>query len=191
MPQAQIIENMPPLLQGKAMADIPATTDERDEPLLFNALLYPNRSLPNAGFIAVMTLVIAFNVIAGIVYLVIGAWPVVFFAGLDVFAVWLAFRLSYRQGRLHERVLMTADELWFCRVLPSGHESRWKLQPYWTRIEMERPVKHESQLKLISHGKTLVLGAFLSPAERGELADALQEALAKCRAQDLTTPDAL
>lgn len=191
MPQAQIIENMPPLLQGKAMADIPATTDERDEPLLFNALLYPNRSLPNAGFIAVMTLVIAFNVIAGIVYLVIGAWPVVFFAGLDVFAVWLAFRLSYRQGRLHERVLMTADELWFCRVLPSGHESRWKLHPYWTRIEMERPVKHESQLKLISHGKTLVLGAFLSPAERGELADALQEALAKCRAQDLTTPDAL
>ena len=190
MSEAHIIENMPPLIQGRAMADIPTSKDERDEPLLFNALLYPNRSLPNAGFIAVMTVVIAFNVITGIVYLVIGAWPVVFFAGLDIFAVWLAFRLSYRQGRLHERVLMTADELWVCRVLPSGHESRWKLQPYWTRIEIERPANHESQLKLISHGKTLVLGAFLSPAERGELADALQEALAKSRLHDTTKPDA-
>lgn len=170
------------------MADASPTGDQSEEPLLFNALLYPNRSLPNAGFIAVMTVVIVFNVLAGIWYLVLGAWPVLFFAGLDIFAVWLAFRLSYKQGRLHERVLMTADELWVCRVLPSGHESRWRLQPFWTRVEMERPVQHESQLQLVSHGKTLVLGAFLSPAERGELADALQRALHKMREQTATMP---
>ena len=92
--------------------------------------------------------------------------------------VWLAFRLSYRQGRLCERVRMTPDDLFVSRVLPSGHESRWRLQPFWTRVAIDRPVRHESQVRLVSKGGVLILGSFLSPKERGEFADALSAALA-------------
>lgn len=149
--------------------------------ILFNGLLYPNRSLPNRGFWAVMALIIAVNLLSAIAYFLIGAWPVIFFCGLDVLLVWGAFKISYRQGRLHERVVVTPDNIFVSRVLPSGHESQWVLQPYWTRVHIARPVKHESQLRLISHGKQLILGAFLSPKERGELADALEQALANAR----------
>lgn len=148
---------------------------------LFDAVLYPNRSLPNAGFVAVMTVVIGANFIFGTYFYAIGAWPVIGFCGLDVFAVWLAFKLSYRQGRLCERVRITREEMLVARVLPSGHETRWRLQPYWTRVSIERPVRHESQVRVTSKGGVLILGAFLSPEERGRFADALSGALGRAR----------
>ena len=128
-----------------------------------------------------MGIVIAVNVISAIFSTVVGAWPVAFFAGADVLAVWLAFKISYRQGRLHERILLSEEELWVCRVLPSGHETRWQLQPYWTQIVIDEPVSHDSQLQLISKGRSLIVGSFLSPDERAELGDALKQALAKVK----------
>lgn len=148
----------------------------------FHALLYPNRSLSLGGFKQVMAVIIGVNVINAIIYFNLGAWPVAFFCGVDILIVWLAFQLSYAQGRKHERIMLTDDALWVSRVLPSGHETRWKLSPYWSKVQIDRPVRHETQLKLMEKGKTLILGAFLSPKERGELATALDEALAKLRA---------
>ena len=148
----------------------------------FEAVLWPNRSLPNAGFLAVMTVVITVNVTFGMAFFLLGAWPVLGFCGLDILLVWIAFRLSYRQGRLHERVRLSEADLLVSRVLPSGHESRWRLQPYWTRVLIDRPVRHESEVRLQSKGGTLILGSFLSPNERADFAEALGAALAKLRA---------
>ena len=175
------IETLAPVQKGRASAASALNELGPEGDAIFDAVLYPNRSLPNAGFIAVMTVVIAANFLFGVYFYAIGAWPVIGFCGLDVFAVWLAFKLSYRQGRLCERVRITDDDMWVARVLPSGHETRWRLQPYWTRVSIDRPVGHESQLCVTSKGGVLVLGAFLSPEERGRFADALSSALGQAR----------
>lgn len=173
-------EDMPPVMKGRSLDPV-APTAERGNKAVFDAVLYPNRSLPNAGFVAVMTVIVGVYAVLSVFAYVIGAWPVVGFCGVDAFLVWLAFRLSYRQGRLHERVLVTPEDMWVSRVLPSGHEMRWRLQPFWTRVEFDRPARHESQLCVTSKGRTLVLGAFLSPPEWDEFAKALQHALQKMR----------
>lgn len=176
MTRVRNIETMAPVQKGRSSAA--SALDDVDEgESLFDAVLYPNRSLPNAGFIAVMSVVIAANFFFGVYFYAMGAWPVIGFCGLDVFAVWLAFKLSYRQGRLRERVRITENDMWVARVLPSGHETRWRLQPFWTRVSIDRPVGHESQIKVTSRGETLILGAFLSPEERGRFAEALSGAL--------------
>lgn len=167
-------------MKGRARDLGPPPTQE-DRHALFDAVLYPNRSLPNAGFLAVMAVVIGANILFGAYFYAIGAWPVIGFCGLDVFLVWLAFKLSYRQGRLREHVHMNEDELWVSRILPSGHESRWRLQPAWTRVSIDRPLAHESQVRVTSKGETLILGAFLSPEERDRFAGALNFALGRAR----------
>jgi uncharacterized membrane protein len=43
-------------------------------------------------------------------------------------------------------------------------------QPYWVRVEFDDPPSHESQLRLTSHGRSVTIGAFLSPDERHDLA---------------------
>lgn len=174
------IETMPPVAKGRISAA--SGLDDVSGPSLFDAVLYPNRSLPGSGFAVVMGVVIAVNLLLGGYFFSIGAWPVLGFCGLDILIVWLAFKLSYRQGRLRERVRITENEMLVARVLPSGHETRWRLQPSWTRVTIDQPVGHESHVRVVSKGKTLILGAFLSPAERGRFAAALSGALGKARA---------
>ncbi|WDI32948.1 DUF2244 domain-containing protein [Hyphococcus flavus] len=182
MNHAKQMETLAPYQKGRASdASGLDLLGEDEGAALFDAVLYPNRSLPNAGFIAVMTVVIGANILFGTYFYAIGAWPVIGFCGLDVLAVWLAFKLSYRQGRLRERVRVTKDEMLVARVLPSGHETRWRLQPFWTRVSIDQPVRHESQVRVTSKGGVLILGSFLSPKERARFADALSGALGKAR----------
>ncbi|WOI53240.1 DUF2244 domain-containing protein [Parvularcula sp. LCG005] len=181
MSRSIAIESMPPTVTGKAGKDTLAPV-AADDDMAFHALLYPNRSLTWSGFRQVMGLVIAVNIINAVVYLTMGAWPVAFFCGVDILIVWLAFQLSYAQGKRHERIMLTGDALWVSRVLPSGHETRWKLSPVWVKVLIDRPAKHESQLRLVQNGRTLIVGSFLSPKERGELGDALHKALRDYRA---------
>lgn len=176
------IENMPPTVAGKTAALDGPDPVAANEDFRFHALLFPNRSLTSDGFRRVLAVVIGVNLMNAFIYFTVGAWPVAFFCGLDILIVWWAFHLSYVQGRKHERVMLTDDALWVSRVLPSGHETRWKLNPFWARVEFDRPAKHETQLRVIEKGRTLIIGSFLSPKERDELAEALQQALAKARA---------
>ncbi|MBY0423483.1 MAG: DUF2244 domain-containing protein, partial [Parvularculaceae bacterium] len=69
---------MAPLVTGRASDLTPAPA----EGPLFDAMLYPHRSLPNVGFLAVMAVVIGVNLTFGLVFFTIGAWPVIGFCGL-------------------------------------------------------------------------------------------------------------
>lgn len=178
-------ETLPPVAVGRALAPpdqmavdaASADADGDTQAGVFEAILYPNRSLPNQGFVVVMTIVIVVNLTLGVVFLALGAWPVLGFCGLDIFLVWLAFKISYRQGRLHERVRLSPEGLWVSRVLPSGHETRWRLEPYWTQVHIDRPDAHESRVSLVTKGKRLIVGSFLSPKERVAFGERLQRAL--------------
>ncbi len=176
MSRVCVFEDMPPAEKGRALELPPEPFGGHAE---FDAFLYPYRSLPNAGFVAVMAIVIGANILFGITFYAIGAWPVIGFCGLDVFLVWLAFRLSYRQGRQHERVRIAGGDMRVARVLPSGHESRWRIEPFWARVAIDNPDSHEASVRIVSKGRSLVLGAFLAPAERMDFAKALGAALVR------------
>ena len=178
-PHAAALEDLPPSEKGRAAELCPP--DPVSDDGAFEAFLYPNRSLPNKGFALVMAVVILVNLTLGAVFYSVGAWPVIGFCGLDIFLVWAAFKLSYRQGRLHERVRVNGDEVLVSRVLPSGHETRWRVQAYWARVTIANRGKHEASVRLMVQGRTLILGSFLSPHERESFGDALMDALGRAR----------
>ena len=146
-------------------------------PVLFDVVLRPNRSLGRPGFIAVMAGVVVVSVGLGTFFLLQGAWPVFGFFGLDILLLYLAFRLSYRSGRLRETITVTADEVVVRRIAPNGRTTEWRFNPYWLRVALDDPVEHESQITLTSHGRSVVIGPFLAPEERASLVRALREAL--------------
>ena len=100
------------------------------------------------------------------------------FLGLDVVLLYLAFRWNYRQGRRAEFIRLDGAELAVRRVEPSGRRREWRFDAHWLRVTID---DRTDQLTLSSHGRTLVVGAFLSPEERLELAKALRAALAAHR----------
>lgn len=147
----------------------------------FDAVLHPHRSLNPVGFLILMIALSAVSFATGIAFVIAGAWPVFGFFGLDVFLVYLAFRANYRSGLVYETLRLTSKNFTVRRVLPSGEERSWSFQPYWLRIEMDDPPHYDSQLRLSSHGRSLVIGSFLTPDERLEVARALTAALVQSR----------
>jgi len=147
----------------------------------FDAVLHPHRSLSPVGFLILMVALASVSFATGITFLMAGAWPVFGFFGLDVLLVYVAFRANYRSGLVYETLRLTHDELAVQRVLPSGESRSWIFQPYWLRVHMDDPPRYDSRLTLSSHGNSLVIGAFLTPEERLEVAQALGSALARTR----------
>lgn len=155
-------------------------SDEEEKPL-FDALLTPHRSLGPRGFLVLMSCITAFSFCAGLFFFLVGAWPVVGFLGLDVLAIFLAFRVNYRAARLYETLRLTPDALEVTRVRPSGKSQSWRFQPNWLQVEIREPPESDSPLTLVSHGQRVEIGGFLTPEERLDLAQALRRALSELR----------
>jgi uncharacterized membrane protein len=148
---------------------------------LFRALLTPHRSLSPAGFIILMSVVCLVSFGTGLLFYLIGAWPVIAFMGLDVLLIYVAFKLNYRAGRLYEMVDLQEGALIVTRVQPSGKEQSWRFNPYWVQLRLEPRIGRSSELSLVSHGIRLSFANFLSDHEREDFAEALGSALAAAK----------
>jgi len=147
----------------------------------FHAVLTPHRSLGPAGFIILMVLVGGVSFVAGMVFLIVGAWPVMGFLGLDVLLIYAAFKLNYRSGRLYETVDLTPASFTLTRVHPSGRLEQFDVNPYWARVRLREWPDGRTALSVISQDKELTFGRFLLDDERRDLACALKEALLAAR----------
>jgi uncharacterized membrane protein len=117
----------------------------------------------------------------GLLFYLLGAWPVIGFMGLDVLLIYIAFKLNFRALRLYETVDLTDDALTVTRVAPSGKAQSWSFNPYWVRLSLQQRLGRSSELSLASHGRRLVFASFLSDDEREDFASALSSALTAAR----------
>lgn len=150
--------------------------------VFFERVLLPHRSLPRHGFHLLMLLLGLVSVALGIGFASIGAWPVCGFFGLDVALLYLAFRLSYRSARQREVLRLAGDDFTVERIGIRGERRMWRFQAFWLRVVLEEHPDESNRLLVASHGRSLVIGDFLPPPTRRELADTLRAALARWRA---------
>jgi uncharacterized membrane protein len=150
--------------------------------VFFERVLLPYRSLPPRGFHLLMLLLGLLSLIVGIVFVALGAWPIVGFFGIDVAALYLAFRLSYRSARRREVLRLAGDDFTVERIDIYGERRIWRFQPFWLRIVLEERADESNRLVIASHGRSLVIGDFLAAPMRRELASSLRAALARWRA---------
>jgi uncharacterized membrane protein len=164
---------------------------EAAEPTLFSALLTPHRSLNRTGFLLVMAAVSMASFAAGIACLMIGAWPVLGFLGLDVLAIYWAFKVNFRSAKAYEEILVTPSELRLRRVSHRGHVMEFAFNPLWVQLDQ---VIHEEfgveKLFLVSKGRRVALAGFLGPDEKASFAKALKAALAAARRGPIYNPAA-
>ena len=151
------------------------------EPRRFSAVLTPHRSLGPKGFMVLMAAVCAVSFGTGLLFYLIGAWPVVGFMGLDVAFIYVAFRLNFRALRLYETVDLTREALTVTRVDPSGKAQSWDFNPYWVRLSLAQRRGRSTELSLASHGRRLVFASFLTDPEREDFALALSSALSAAK----------
>lgn len=149
---------------------------------IFSAMLTPHRSLNRTGFLAVMLFLSVVSFVTGLVFLMMGAWPVFGLFGLDVLVIWWAFKVNFRAARASEEIVVTPSELRVRRVSHRGHVAEWTFNPLWVRLDQEVDEDFGLEhLYLISRGHRLQVAGFLGPEEKTSFYKGLVEALNAAR----------
>ena len=158
------------------------TTETQARPL-FAAKLTPHRSIDPRGIRIVCAFAASLLLLPGLIFYLLGAWPVVGFMGLDVAALYWALTHSLRDGRRYEEVTLWADRLDVRQVSAKGEEQTQSFNPFFVRLVIERDIdEHTTAIKLRTRERDLVVGAFLNPDDKATFAQAFGTALRKARA---------
>jgi uncharacterized membrane protein len=141
----------------------------------------PHRSLSQRGFLVLMLAIGLVSFVTGVFFVMIGAWPVMGFFGLDVGLIWFAFRLNYRAARQFELVEIRDGLLTLMQVDQKGRVRSEAFNPYWVGVRLREGVDGRADLALASRGREYAFGAFLNDDEKRAFADLLQRALLTAR----------
>jgi uncharacterized membrane protein len=156
-------------------------TPDLDAPL-FEDTLKPHRSLGRTGFRVLMLAACVPTTALSVLFYMLGAWPVVGFLGLDVLAIYLAFRANFRSARGFEHFRLTYFELAFARVSAKGARREWRFAPAWVRLERVDDEEYGPQrLTLVSRGESWQIGRDVGPERKAEFAGAFASALVEAR----------
>jgi len=153
----------------------------RDLPIL-SLRLQPHRSLTRKNFHLLLLVFCGASFFSSLPFILLGAWPVAGFVGLDVAAFYFAFRANFHAARAYEDVLLTPFELLLAKVSPQGVRDEYRFNPAWVRLDKVEDEEFGTQkLCFVSHGRSVEVGPFLGPDEKALLARNLSLALAEAR----------
>lgn len=125
-----------------------------------------NNSLNSSGRYLVFVFVFAVSVGIAVAFAALGAWLILPFAGLEMLALFLAFRDIGRHAGDYERIAIEDERVrveW-CEI---GQLRNHELSRYWAQVVTSRDGR---RLALRSHGRELAVGRHLSDEQRLELA---------------------
>ena len=166
----------------------PFSASPANEPApLLRLTLWPHRSidrryLPWIMVGATVALMIPIIPILGTKALyVLGA-----FALIDLALLYGMIGLTYRSGRAREIVRLWPDRLQIERIEPNGAVKCWEANPHWVKIELHQTRRIKDYLVLSAAGRSVELGAFLTPEERRSLAERLRRGLGEAAAANLS-----
>ena len=151
------------------------------ERIFFDAVIEPNPPLPPRYLFLVVGGIALVSFVAGVVFVLRGAWPVSPFFGADVLLLYWAFVLVRERSRKREHIVLTRDKLTVERSWLGRPKTHDELNPYWLRVEHDDPERVGADVALVSRGERLVVGSFLGADERAHLAEALRAAIRQAR----------
>jgi uncharacterized membrane protein len=148
---------------------------------VFEALLYPHRSLSQRGFFILTIGTLAIVSIYGGLFLVLGAWPIFGFLGAEWLLFWWLLRTHFRGERRAERIRLYADRLVLQQIDAKGRVAESTFEPYWLQVVLKERGFENPALLLRSHGRAVEFGTFLGAGERRQFAKELQTVLTRWR----------
>lgn len=145
---------------------------------LFSRRLRPYRSLTKRNTHFLLLIFAGVSFFSSLPFIIMGAWPVAGFMGLDVALLAYAFKLNFRSARAYEDISLTALELLLAKVDAAGKRAEWRFNPLWVRFEQEEHEEFGMQrLAFVSRGRSVEVAQFLGPNEKADFAGDFSRAL--------------
>lgn len=149
---------------------------------LYRAVIRPHQSLSRNGFRIVMAGCCLVSFVTALACWRMGFWPVAGFFGLDMLALFVALKVSFRRGRSFEEVMVSPIDVSLARVSHAGERHEWHFNPHWTRLSrVEDEEFGLRSLSLVSRREEVLVARDASPPEREVVAEGIGRALAQAK----------
>jgi uncharacterized membrane protein len=135
----------------------------------FSLVTRRNNSLGPGGRLAVFAFIFIVSVGIATAFALLGAWPVLPFAGLEMLALYLAFRCVDRHAGDYERIAVEGDRVEI-ESYEGGRRRCHEFNRRWARLVV---AGHGERIALRSHGRELEIGRLVGAERRLEIARAL------------------
>ncbi|MBS7791466.1 DUF2244 domain-containing protein [Roseococcus sp. SDR] len=147
-----------------------------ETPVIFEARSAPLNSMGEQGFRIVAGILLAGFTFTGTVFTILGAWPVLVFAGAETFIVIGMLALYRRHARRSAEIITLSSGELMIRRREGRRSEEARFDPFWARLSWE-----ESRLFIGHRGTAMEIGRFLTLEEREDLARSLGESLRRYR----------
>jgi uncharacterized membrane protein len=150
-----------------------------DQPeTVFEAVIAPYQSLNRRGIMMLGAALVLVSLVVSMRCLLVGAWPVMAFSGVEIGAAIGLLLLHRRQARRREIIRLNEAEITVVRTDPQGRDRSVTLPVAWLQVHLEETsAAGGRRLWLRSSGRGFEIGAFLHEPERESLCQALRDAV--------------
>ncbi len=143
----------------------------------YTVIARPNCSLSPAATLLVFSIISFISLVIAFTFLLMGAWPVLPFAGAELLALGYCFYHILLHSGDYESLSIDDD-----KVIVETHElkqdKRIELSGYWSRVVLDcMPNGYCRRLALRSHGREVEFGHHMTSEERLNLARQLKPRL--------------
>lgn len=140
----------------------------------FRVTFRPISALSASSKLKVVSLLTVIPCLIGFSFSLLGAWMVLPFVGLEIFALAFAFYYVNSHESDYESISIEGDSLVVERC--NGQQlSQHVVNPYWVKVVQHELANGELHLYLQSHGKEIEIGRYLTRRQRELLAKQLQQ----------------
>lgn len=138
----------------------------------------PNQSMDWLHTKLIFLAISAVSLTVAVGFSMMGFWPVLPFAGLELAALGTCLYICARRGQLQEVITVQQRTVTVERGRHAPEE-RWDFRRPWLSVSLVRtPLAwHPNRLVLRESGRSIEIGRFLSDGEREALADELSYAI--------------
>jgi uncharacterized membrane protein len=140
----------------------------------YRVVFKPNCSLTSRGKVKVIVLLTVIPCCIAIGFSLLGAWLVLPFVGLEIFALAYAFYYVSRQDSDYESISIDSNSLVIERYSQQRH-TKHVLNPYWVKLIRYELPNGEMHLGLLTQGKVFEVGRYLTRKQRELLAKQLEK----------------
>ena len=153
-------------------------SEQRDAQNANTFVIRPNAAPPWREIRVFFVLVASVSLTVAVRFALLGFWPILPFAGLELLLLAWALYTTARRAERREVVRVNEDTVEVERGARRP-EQRWELQKAWAQVRVIRPRHrlHPSRLMICSHGQQIEIGSFLVEQERLQLARELRSAI--------------
>lgn len=150
---------------------------QQEQIVYLDIKIHPHRSLSIQGMKNLLIVIGFILFLISFAFFLIGAWPIVGFAGLDFILLYYAFKSNINAAKRFEHILISTDGLTIRKVSEKGLEEIIKIEPNWLQINLIKRKGQTDALRLRTHGQDVFIGSFLNRTACKDLASRIKSAI--------------